>query len=426
MTSEFSTFAARVRDFIVASVLITARHRARKPNSEMESRNSELKNGPLSASAPFGRDLHVDCHDEEFQTLALELFELQFTRVAAYRKSCEARGITPQTIAHWSQIPALPTAAFKELELTSLPPGRRTHVFHSSGTTEQRPSRHFHGAESLAVYEVSLWTWFVRHMLPDLRFTICDLRLVSLTPPPTQAPHSSLVHMFECVRQKLGADEQAFCGRVADGDWTLDLDLTLARLRAAETSSRQLVLLSTAFSFVHLLDGLAERGVRCQLPAGSRVLETGGYKGRSRVVPKAELHELITERLGVPPAQIICEYGMSELSSQAYDAVSGARGQVSSDSARTRLRSAAAGQVTPDTARSFHFPPWARAQIISPETGREVADGETGLIRVFDLANVFSLMAIQTEDLAVRRGDGFELLGRTAAAEPRGCSLMAV
>src|SRR6266581_2533722 len=50
----------------------------------------------------------------------------------------------------------------------------------------------------------------------------------------------------------------------------------------------------------------------------------------------------------------------------------------------------------------FLFPPWARTQIISPETGREVAEGERGLIRVFDLANVYSVMAIQTEDLGVR------------------------
>ena len=74
--------------------------------------------------------------------------------------------------------------------------------------------------------------------------------------------------------------------------------------------------------------------------------------------------------------------------------------------------------------RSFHFPPWARVQIISPETGREVAEGETGLIRIFDLANVFSVAAIQTEDLGIRRGDGFELVGRAQLAEPRGCSLM--
>jgi hypothetical protein len=72
----------------------------------------------------------------------------------------------------------------------------------------------------------------------------------------------------------------------------------------------------------------------------------------------------------------------------------------------------------------FRFPPWARVRVVSPETGREVVDGETGLLRVFDLANVFSVMAIQTEDLAVRRGDGFELISRAKLAEPRGCSLM--
>jgi len=72
----------------------------------------------------------------------------------------------------------------------------------------------------------------------------------------------------------------------------------------------------------------------------------------------------------------------------------------------------------------LRFPPWCRVQFISPETGREVAEGESGLLRIFDLANVRSVMAIQTEDLGARRGDGFELSGRVPAAEPRGCSLM--
>ncbi|HEY5481636.1 MAG TPA: hypothetical protein VIL39_09175, partial [Verrucomicrobiae bacterium] len=61
-----------------------------------------------------------------------------------------------------------------------------------------------------------------------------------------------------------------------------------------------------------------------------------------------------------------------------------------------------------------------------PETGGEVSESETGLIRVFDLANVYSVMAIQTEDLGIRHRDGFTLAGRAALAEPRGCSLMAV
>jgi hypothetical protein len=167
-----------------------------------------------------------------------------------------------------------------------------------------------------------------------------------------------------------------------------------------------------------LLDFLTEKNLHFDLPAGSRVMETGGYKNRSRTMPKKELHALISEHLGIPPENIVCEYGMSELSSQAYDNVTSGMWHVTGDLSASRHSS----PVT----RHFHFPPWARAQIISPETGREVAEGEAGLIRVFDLANVFSVMAIQTEDLAIRRGDGFELIGRAPFTEPRGCSLMSV
>jgi hypothetical protein len=218
---------------------------------------------------------------------------------------------------------------------------------------------------------------------------------VILTLPPQSTPNSSLVHMFEIVRQKIGAPESVFVGTLdRDGTWVLNFEAAIAAMQGSTPK----LILGTAFSFVHLLDYLAEKEERLQLLPGSRVMETGGYKNRSRTMPKAELHSLVTQFLGVPRENIICEYGMSELSSQAYDAK--------------------------DPKRNFHFPPWAQVQIISPETGREVADGETGLIRIFDLANIFSVAAIQTEDLAVRHGNGFELIGRAALAEARGCSLM--
>ena len=98
--------------------------------------------------------------DPQFSELALELFALQFKHNSVYRKICESRQLTPAAVKLWTQIPAVPTAAFKELELTSLAPAERTAVFHSSGTTEQKPSRHFHAAESVALYETSLWQWF--------------------------------------------------------------------------------------------------------------------------------------------------------------------------------------------------------------------------------------------------------------------------
>jgi len=209
--------------------------------------------------------------------------------------------------------------------------------------------------------------------------------------------------MFATIHRELGAKDSTFMGRVdADSAWHVDVARCLAVMRDS-IAARPLVVMGTAFNFVQLADHLEEAGLRFPLPASSRVLETGGYKGRSRSLPKPDLHALITRSLDIPASHIVSEYGMSELSSQAYD-----------------LKIEAA----PASDRIFHFPPWARAQIVSPENGLEVAEGETGLIRVFDLVNLRSVLAVQTEDLGVRRGDRFELLGRAAQAEARGCSLM--
>jgi hypothetical protein len=223
--------------------------------------------------------------------------------------------------------------------------------------------------------------------------------------------------MFETVRQMTGETEGSiFFGKVdPDGSWILDFDDVLKVLQESVAKNQPLLLLGTAFSFVHLLDFLADKNLQFQLPENSRVMETGGYKNRSRTMPKAELHAFIKKFLGVSRENIICEYGMSELSSQAYDYAGNSSMQTSRD--------AGISFATPGANRSFHFPPWARVQIISPETGREVGEGETGLIRIFDLANVFSVAAIQTEDLGIRHDDGFELIGRAQSAEARGCSL---
>src|SRR5688500_9111191 len=60
----------------------------------------------------------------EFQSLALELFSLQFAHNPTYRRFCEAEDRAPERVGAWSDIPAVPTTAFKEFELTSIPAGQ--------------------------------------------------------------------------------------------------------------------------------------------------------------------------------------------------------------------------------------------------------------------------------------------------------------
>ncbi len=237
-------------------------------------------------------------HLSGFSSLATQLFQLQFAHNNAYRMFCDSTGVSPAQVKHWKDIPAIPSAAFKEMDLTCLPPNERTQVFHSSGTSEHRPSRHFHSPNSLRVYEESLLPWFKRHVLHGLRET---LPIISLTPTPAEAPHSSLVHMFETVRREFGARELLYTANVSfDGSWQLNHALVFQTLERFAAENRPLIILGTAFSYVHLLDQMASVGLQLRLPPQSRLMETGGYKGRSRAFSRNELHSLLRTRLGLP------------------------------------------------------------------------------------------------------------------------------
>jgi len=70
-------------------------------------------------------------------------------------------------------------------------------------------------------------------------------------------------------------------------------------------------------------------------------------------------------------------------------------------------------------------PPWLRVVVTDLATGDDVPNGEVGCLRFFDLANLGSVVAIQTEDVGRVRDGGIELLGRAPGAVTRGCSLLA-
>ncbi len=370
------------------------------------------------SSCPGGADAALA---QRFDSFAIDLFGLQFEANEVYRGFCKARGSSLSQITHWSQIPFLPVTAFKEAACTALPENERTRVFHSSGTTRAHPSRHFHNEQSLESYETSILPWFKKHLLPDFESwrgrlfggPLEPLDFLFLTPPPALCPTSSLAHMFEVVRKEHAPTASPFGGRLApDGSWSLNTTTVETALNQAVDFLRPLSILGTAFSFVELADHLLREHKTVVLPSGSRALETGGYKSRSRSMRKPELYSMIAKALGIPDENIVSEYGMSELSSQAYD------NTVAIAPEETR-------QAPPSQrpARAFRFPPWTRTRIVSPEDGKEVLPGRIGILQVFDMANIFSVSALQTEDLAQWRDEGFELLGRVPLSEPRGCSL---
>src|SRR5262249_60843817 len=104
--------------------------------------------------------------DAEFDRLAREVFARQYEACAPYRALCDRRGRGPSRVAHWSEIPAVPQAAFKSATLYSdeAAAGR---VFETSGTTVGRSGRHYVSERGHAPYPDSRWTPFAHFLLPD-------------------------------------------------------------------------------------------------------------------------------------------------------------------------------------------------------------------------------------------------------------------
>ena len=338
--------------------------------------------------------------EHAFNGWALRIFRWQFEHNTAFRGYCSGRGATPATVTSWEEVPAVPTGAFKRLRLLSAEEGREPDaVFHTSGTSRtERRGEHF--VASLRLYRSALLPTFRVHLLPDR----ARLPVLALVPSPQDTPTSSLSYMIGTVSETFGAEGG---GWFAAADGALQKEELLRAVEGAVDTGAPVLIAATAFALAHWLDGLARDGLRFALPEGSRVMETGGFKGRVRGVSRDDLYDGIVARLGIPMNRVVNEYGMTEMLSQFYEPVL-SRFQDSDTGLGDRLHVG---------------PPWVRTRILDPVSLVRVPDGEPGLLCHHDLANLGSVACLLTEDMGVAVADGFRLLGRLPGAEPRGCSL---
>lgn len=330
------------------------------------------------------------CTDSQFDALALRLFAHQYTANTPFRAFCQRRGVTLRSVKTWSDIPAVPIDAFKAMELRSEPAHPAERVFMTSGTTRAEVrGRHFH--PHLQVYDRSMERHFAERFMRGSE----RLPMAILFPDEGAMPNSSLAHYLALALERFGAPGSRNFMH-SDG---LDLEGLWAALEAAQAGGQPYALLGASFSLVHVMDALRQQGRRFVLPAGSRILDTGGYKGQSRELPLETFYAELSEALGVPRSHCINMYGMTELSTQFYDD----------------------GNTTVPSVKSG--PHWIRSRLVEPVTGRSVAPGERGILVHCDLANFNSVSTILTEDVGQAVDGGFLLLGRAAGVDAKGCSL---
>lgn len=341
--------------------------------------------------------------DEEFDALALEVHEAQRSANPVldrfWSSDFAGTALASGSISQWHEIPPVPTSVFKSIALH--PPGPVDVVFRTSGTTLGIGGRGAHHVVSMDLYRAASVGPMRAALLPP---GAPRRHLLALVPNPAEVPESSLGHMVRFLSR-----EEAVSGTT--WAWDTGSGVVMERVAQALEADEPILLVTTAFALVALLDMAADGAFDGSapfqgMPKNSAIMETGGFKGRTAVVSRGELYQRVEDQLGVPSTHVVNEYGMTELLSQAYDGVVGAALPIS----RRRLR----------------FPSWVRTRVLDPRDLRELPFGEKGLLCHMDLANAGSACPILTEDLGVLDEEGgLVLFERASGAEPRGCSLMA-
>ena len=310
----------------------------------------------------------------EFETVCLEVFAFQFAQNPVYKSYCELLNKSPKNISHSSEIPFLPIEFFKSKKILSSTKKPEA-LFESSGTTGSSTSKHY--ISDLNVYKQSYTDTFSHFFGPIEEYCI-----LALLPSYLERKGSSLIFMVDdLVSQSYHPDS---------GFYLYNLQELQSKLLELEKRATKTLLIGVSFA---LLD-LAE-----QFPVKlnhTKIMETGGMKGRRKEMIREELHHELKNAFGVD--KIYSEYGMTELLSQGYSMGDGI----------------------------FHCPPWMKILTRDTEDPLSLQNhGKTGGINVIDLANLYSCSFIATQDLGKTYADGsFEILGRFDHSDVRGCNLM--
>ena len=306
---------------------------------------------------------------EAFDAAALKLFRFQARNCPPYRDYLALLGVGPESVTEVGAIPCLPIELFKSRTVWC-GPGAPEAVFTSSSTTGQGASHH--PMASLAHYERIFTEAFRRaYGAPE------GWSLYGLLPSYLEREGSSLVYMVDRLIRACGSG----------GFFLHDHE---ALLKALHDDPKPKILLGVSYA----LWDLAERH-----PGPLRdtvVMETGGMKGQREELDKPAFHRLLCEAFGVK--EIHSEYGMAELTSQAYS----------------------------QGGNRFRAPGWMQVRVRDVnDPFRQLPDGSRGGLNIIDLANGSSCAFIQTQDVGRRHADGtFSVEGRVDRADIRGCNLL--
>jgi hypothetical protein len=268
----------------------------------------------------------------------------------------------------------------------------------TSGTTTPKERGRVHYDEGgLKLMDATIAVAASAFLFPDEVRTL----ILIIAPSPHIAPHMIMAYGMDRLKDEFGLPRSRFLvGK--EGFAVKDL---VDEIRRSETGGIPVTLCGGSSGFVNFFDYCRKERLRFQLPRGSRCLDAGGFKGKSREVGREEFLDYCEEFLRIPRNFCVNLLGMTEIASQLYD---------------NSLKNFTRGVDAP---RFKVNPPWTKTLVVNPETSEPLPPGGIGLLRHFDLANRGHICAIQTDDLGRAVEGGFEIYGPAGGGDAKGCSL---
>ena len=307
--------------------------------------------------------------DAEFEAAALELFRFQAERCKPYKEYISLLGIDPSEIERIEDIPFLPIELFKSHDIYCADTEPEI-IFTSSNTGGTTPSRHM--LASTEVYRRAFTQAF-----EAFYGKIEEWSIYGLLPNYLEREGSSLVYMTDELIRRAGSG----------GFYLNDYERLIEDM---ERDPKPKILLGVSYALWDVAEQYAPK------LANTIIMETGGMKGRRKELTKSELHDILCQGFGV--RSIHSEYGMAELTSQAYSKGEGI----------------------------FETPRWMHILVRDVNDPLDHApQGMRGGIDVIDLANLTSCAFIRTQDIGRKLDERrFVLEGRIAGSDIRGCNLL--
>ena len=335
----------------------------------------------------------VDAELPSFNEYSLRLFALQYENNKLFREFCDVKKVRPGDIDRWEDVPMVYNDIFKTHLVASFPLEEAVMSCLTGGTTSiTQRGRIFRDEDGKRLVFAANKMMTGSYLFPDFEEGK-RCRILILAPSPELAPSMGMAIGMDQTRLAFGTPDSMFLL----GKTGIDIKALLKALRESEASGVPVALIGATSAYVYFFQACRRKKITFKLPAGSRICDGGGYRGRFGIVTRDDYYRMVQEILGIPNHYCVNVLGEAETATNLFD-----------DALRRHVKG------LPPRKRTRPVPPWSRVRAMNIDNLKPLPEGEVGLLAHWDLANVPTVLCLITDNLGYTTddGSGCEMVGR--------------